>query len=298
MAALIGNGGIAVAKLLAGLVSGSVSIMAEAAHSVADTFNQVFLLIGLKQAERPADALHPFGYGKARFFWSFVTAVMLFVMGGFFSVYEGLHKLTDPIVTEFDPFWGYVVLSVAFVFEAMSLAVAIRAAAPHTKKSGGFLKGLKTTSNVTLLTVIFEDSAALIGLALAFFGLFLSERLNNPAIDGVFSIMIGVLLFGVAIFIARISRDYLLGRGVRPEVHAILEHTISSHPAVVRVYDLLTMYISPDDILVVAHVEVVDDRDTEFIEKAIDEIERGLQRAVPEVKYVFIEPEAAKDRIL
>jgi cation diffusion facilitator family transporter len=298
MAALIGNGAIAVAKLLAGLVSGSVSIMAEAAHSMADTFNQVFLLIGLKQAERPADALHPFGYGKARFFWSFVTAVMLFVMGGFFSVYEGLHKLTDHAVTEFDPFWGYVVLSVAFVFEAVSLAVAIRAAAPQTKKSGGFLKGLKKTSNVTLLTVIFEDTAALIGLALAFFGLFLSERLNNPAIDGMFSIMIGILLFGVAIFIARISRDYLLGRGVRPEVHSTLERIISSHPAIVRVHDLLTMYISPDDVLVVAHVNVVDKHDTEFIEKAIDEIERELQLTVPEVKYVFIEPEAAKDRVL
>jgi divalent metal cation (Fe/Co/Zn/Cd) transporter len=206
--------------------------------------------------------------------------------------------LADPVATEFDPFWGYVVLSVAMVFEAASLAVAIRAASPHTKKSGGFIKGLRKTSNVTLLTVIFEDTAALIGLALAFFGLFLSQRLNNPAIDGMFSIMIGILLFGVAIFIARISRDYLLGRGVRPEVHATLEHTISSHPAVVRVHDLLTMYISPDDILVVAHVDIMDDHDTEFIEKAIDEIERQLQRAVPEVKYVFIEPEATKDRVL
>lgn len=294
IAALIGNGGIAIAKFLAALVSGSVSLFAETAHSIADTFNQVFLLIGLQRAKRPADAQHPFGYGKARFFWSFVTAITLFVVGGFYSVYEGVNKFLSPAGEAVDPYWGYVVLSIALVFEGASLAVALRAAAAHTKGKGGIVKGLRKSADTTLITVIFEDAAALVGLVLAFFGLYLAEKLHNPAIDGLFSIFIGIVLFAVAVYLARRSRDFLIGKGVPPKTKAMLERVIGSHPAIVGVKDVLTMYLSPDDILVVAHVDFADHYDAGYVEKAIEDIEKELMRRMPKIKHVYIEPERQK----
>ena len=289
IAALLGNGAITIGKLIAGMMSGSVSILAEAAHSFADTFNQVFLLIGLWVAKRPPDSRHPFGYGKARFFWSFVTAVMLFVMGGFFSVYEGVRKILDPHPVG-DVFWAYVVLGVAFVFELGSLAVAVRAFRLQTG-SGSFFKRVKKTTDTTLLTVLFEDSAALIGLVLAFLGLWLSQTLNIPALDGAFSVFIGIVLFGVAVFLAKVSRDFLIGKGVPFDVQMKMEEVIMSHPCISALDELLTMYISPHDILVVAHVVVDEKCADRLIGNIIEEVEKALRETVPDIRYVFIEPE-------
>lgn len=295
-AALIGNGLIAVSKFIIGLISGSVALLAEAAHSVADTFNQVFLLISLRLSERPPDQEHPFGYGKERFFWAFVTAVMLFVVGAFFSIYEGVKKIANgELVSTTHFFWIYLALGLAFVFELVSLSMALFEVRHLVReKRKPLWEILKTSKDQTTKTVLVEDSAALLGVVIAALGTYLMQIFKNPIFDGGASVLIGVILLAIAVVLAQQSRRLLLGEAATEENVKKIREAILSHPQVKEIVDLLTMHLGPEKILIASHLNFKDNLSTDEIEKAIDEIERKISRALPEAAQSFIEAEKVK----
>jgi cation diffusion facilitator family transporter len=267
--------------------------MAEALHSVADTTNQVFLLLGLRFYKRPASEKHPFGHGKERFFWSFIAAIFIFGVGATYAVYEGIQKLSHPHPPE-RLNWAYWVLAISFVLEAASICLAIYQEVKEAHHEGlTFLEYLRESKDPTAKTVLFEDSAALLGILIAAVGLYLTEHHVGPGggafWDGVASIVIGLVLAVVAFVLGKTSRALLLGEAAsRKEVQAIIQ-AIESHPNVVRVVELLTMHLAPKEILINAHVKVRNDLKTEDIEKTIEEIEEQVKRAEPKVEKIFIE---------
>ena len=293
LGALFANGLIAILKLIAALITGSSGMMAEALHSVADTTNQVFLLLGLRFYKRPASEKHPFGHGKERFFWSFIAAIFIFGVGATYAVYEGIQKLSHPHPPE-RLNWAYWVLAISFVLESASISLAIYQEVKEAHHEGlTFFEYLRESKDPTAKTVLFEDTAALLGIVIAAIGLYLTEHHVGPGggafWDGVASIAIGLVLAVVAFVLARTSRALLLGEAASPkEVKAIIE-AIQSHPNVVRVVELLTMHLAPKEILINAHVKLRNDLKTEDIETTIEEIEAKVKRAEPKVEKIFIE---------
>jgi cation diffusion facilitator family transporter len=288
--ALGANASIAVAKLFAGLVSGSSALLAETAHSVADTMNQVFLLYSLRLSEREADAEHPFGYGKERFFWSFLAAVGIFVAGAGFSMYEGLDRVFGPAV-ESGPFGiAYAVLGFSLLAEGASLLRAWRHTRREAQKSqtthGRYLRASR---DPTTKTVLFEDSAAVVGVVLAFAGVALHQATGNQVYDGLASIAIAVLLATVAFALGRDTRDLLIGEAATPEERQAITDVLESHPAVDRVLQLLTMALAPDRLLVAARIDLADNLSAADVERASSEIERQLRERVPTVWQVFLD---------
>lgn len=299
-AALIGNALIALAKFVTAAISGSVALLAEGAHSVADTFNQVFLLISLSLGEKPPDEQHPYGHGKDRFFWAFVTAIMLFFLGAFFSIYEGTQKLLEAFRGEAisgTHFWSYIALGVAFVFESYSLSVGItetRKGMEEEKKT--FWQFFRTSKDPTLKTVLFEDTAALLGLVFALVGIYLVDATGSHWWDGLASILIGIVLAAVAFMLAAQSRGLLLGAAADREDRKKIRKALTSSEKVSKVIDILTMHLSPEEILVTSHVELEEVKSAQEIEETIDSLEREIQKEVPEAKLIFIEPQSGDKR--
>jgi cation diffusion facilitator family transporter len=288
--ALGANAAIAVAKLFAGLVSGSSALLAETAHSVADTMNQVFLLYSLRLSEREADAEHPFGYGKERFFWSFLAAVGIFVAGAGFSMYEGLDRVLGP-AEEAGPFGvAYGVLGFSLLAEGASLLRAWRHTRREAEKSQTtHVRYLRASRDPTTKTVLFEDSAAVIGVVLAFAGVALHQATGNQVYDGLASIAIAVLLATVAVALGRDTRDLLIGEAATPEERQAIMEVLETHPAVDRVLQLLTMALAPDRLLVAARIDLADNLSAADVERASSEIERQLRERVPTVWQVFLD---------
>jgi cation diffusion facilitator family transporter len=288
--ALGANLSIAVAKLVAGLISGSSALLAETAHSVADTMNQVFLFYSLQLSEREADAEHPFGYGKERFFWSFLAAVGIFVAGAGFSLYEGLHRVFGPS-QESGPFAiAYAVLAFSLVAEGASLARAWRQTRREAReRRTSHVDYLRASRDPTTKTVLFEDSAAVVGVVLAFAGVALHEATGNQVYDGLASIAIAVLLATIAFGLGRDTRKLLIGEAATPEERQAITEVLESHPAVDRVLELLTMALAPDRLLVAARVDLADGLSAVEIERASTEIERQLRERVPTVWQVFLD---------
>jgi len=291
--ALFFNGVIAILKLAAALITGSSGMMAEALHSIADTTNQVFLLLGLRFYKRPASEKHPFGYGKERFFWSFIAAIFIFGVGATYAIHEGIVKLSHPHAPEHLE-WAYWVLGISFVLEAGSIALAIYQEVKEAHHEGlTFFAYLRDSKDPTAKTVIFEDSAALLGIVIAGVGLYLTEHHSGPGDgaywDGVASILIGLVLSVVAFVLARTSRGLLLGEAANPKsVRAIIQ-AIESHPNVVKVIELLTMHLAPKQILINAHINVRDELVTSDIVKTVEEVEELIKRAEPKVEMIFLE---------
>jgi cation diffusion facilitator family transporter len=304
LGALFANGLIAVLKLVAAVITGSSGMMAEALHSVADTTNQVFLLLGLRFYKRPASTKHPFGYGKERFFWSFIAAIFIFGVGATYAIYEGIAKLRHPHAPEHFE-WAYGVLAISFVLEAGSIGLAIFQEVKEARHEGmSFSTYLRESKDPTAKTVLFEDSAALLGIIIAASGLLLTEHQvggNAGAYwDGVASIAIGLVLAVVAFLLARSSRGLLLGEAATPTVVARIKEAIESHPNVERVVELLTMHLAPKQILINSHVKLRQDLVTGDIEKTVEEIEERIKRAEPKVEMIFLETardEAAVDHV-
>jgi cation diffusion facilitator family transporter len=291
--ALFANGLIAVLKLAAAFVTGSSGMMAEALHSVADTTNQVFLLLGLRFYRRPASQKHPFGYGMERFFWSFIAAIFIFGVGSTYAIYEGVVKLKHPHAPE-NLFWAYLVLGISFVLESASIALAIYQELKESRSEGlSFFQYLRESKDPTAKTVLFEDSAALLGIVIAATGLYLTEHHAGPGAgsywDGMASILIGVVLAIVAFVLARTSRALLLGEAASPKAVQAIKDAIESHPNVVKVVELLTMHLAPKQILINAHVNLRDDLMTNDIERTIEEIEQVIKKAEPKVEMIFLE---------
>jgi len=291
--ALFANAVIAILKLAAALITGSSGMMAEALHSIADTTNQVFLLLGLRFYRRPASKKHPFGYGKERFFWSFIAAIFIFGVGSTYAIYEGIVKLSHPHPPE-NLKWAYWVLGFSFLLEGASIGLAIYQETKEAQHDGlTFFAYLRESKDPTAKTVIFEDSAALLGILIAATGLFLTEHQSGPGDgaywDGVASILIGVVLAIVAFSLARSSRGLLLGEAASPKSRQAIRQAIESHPNVMKVIELLTMHLAPKEILINAHVNLRDDLMTDDIEQTNEEIESLIREAEPKVEMIFLE---------
>ena len=297
LGALFANGLIAVLKFVAALITGSSGMMAEALHSVADTTNQVFLLLGLRFYKRPASDKHPFGYGKERFFWSFIAAIFIFGVGSTYAIYEGIVKLNHPHPPT-NLGWAYVVLAISFVLEAASISLAIYQEQREAHHEGvSFFEYLKESKDPTAKTVLFEDSAALLGILIAGAGLLLTDYQVGGAAgaywDGIASIIIGLVLAVVAFVLAKTSRALLLGQAASPKVIEAIKNAIEGHPNVERAVELLTMHLAPRQILINAHVKLRNDLVTDEIEKTILEVEERIKNAEPKVEMIFLE--AARD---
>ena len=290
-AALIANLCIAVFKFVAALLSGSSSMLAEAYHSVSDTFNQVLLLIGLKASRRKPDAGHPFGHGKEQFFWSFMVAIILFAVAGGLSIKEGYEKLlhSEPI-TKIG--LAYMAIAVGLFFESIALRMAIRSIKAEMKreKHDNFFCAIRDSKDPTTLTVLFEDSLALVGLVIAAVALALVQLTGELLIDAIASIVIGTLLMVFAFFLAVETKKLLIGEGISTLKRSKIIEAVTSFDEVVRVIRFKSMHLSSDDVLLVLEIEYRDGLVVEELEKVNNRIEERIKALIPNVR-IYLEPE-------
>src|SRR4051812_8371561 len=286
--ALGANAGIAVAKGAAGLVSGSAAMLAEAAHSVADTANQIFLLTSLSSSERAPDAEHPFGYGKERFLWSFMAAIFIFVSGALFSIYEGVSRLLHGS-EEAGYTAAYIVLVLGIGLEGFSLVRAARQTKQDAARTRREVRRyVRTSRDPTTKTVLFEDSAAVTGLLLALVGLVLSQLTGSHVFDALASILIGGLLAVIAHALWRDTGGLLIGEAALPEEQEKLRGVLDECDGVDEVVELLTMALGPSSLLVAAKLDLAPELDSDEVEKLAADLEEKLRDAVPGVEYVFL----------
>ncbi len=289
-AALFGNLLIAVTKFGASAMTGSSAMLSEAVHSMVDTGNQGLLLFGLWRSKRPADATHPFGYGMELYFWAFVVAILVFAVGAGVSVYEGISKLRAPEPTT-SPYVNYIVLAIAMAFEAAAWTVAFR---EFQKTRGGrsILGAVRHSKDPIVFTVLFEDTAAMLGLIVAFVGIGLGQYYDNPLFDAGASILIGLILAATAVLLAVECKGLLIGEGASREVIAGIEDIIASRPGILRVNELLTMHLGPDDVLLNLSLDFADDLTSAEVEGAISALEGDIKQGFPEIRRVFIEAQS------
>lgn len=286
--AFLANFGIAIAKSWAAWLTGSGSMLAESIHSYADTGNQVLLYLGLTQSQRPPDAEHPLGYGKLSYFWSFIVALLLFSMGGLFSIYEGMHKLNHP--EALSQIWiAILVLIFAMVLEGFSLLGALREIR-HVRGERPFREWFKHTRNSELVVVLGEDIGALIGLILALGFLVLAAVTGDPIYDAIGSICIGVVLLFISIFIASRVRSLLLGRSADPEIQEAINAIILDQEDIEFVFNTITIQFGPDTMLA-AKIKMRPGIDIETAVNSINALERELKERIPNLKWSFIEPD-------
>ena len=288
--AFIANLGIALAKLAAALFTKSGSMLAESIHSFADCGNQVLLYMGLKQAQRPADALHPLGYGKLSYFWSFIVALMLFSMGGVFSIYEGWHKLSvhEPLNK---PWVALLVLGGSILLEAGSLAGCLREI-KKLRRGKSLRQWLASTRNAELVVVLGEDVAALVGLVLAMGFVALAMVTGNPVFDAVGSILIGVVLVCVSIFVALRIKSLIVGSSAEEELRLAIDAEISADPAIRQLLNAITLQMGPQ-VMLAAKVLMAPGLTIEEAVAKINKLEKRIKARFPEVAWCFIEPDDA-----
>ncbi len=293
LAALFANAAIAVGKLVAGLLTGSAALLAEAGHSVADTVNQVFLLIGINLSDTDADELHPHGYGKEAFFWSFLAAIFIFVAGATFSFYEGIRTAVENHEHErgvADLAIAFGVLGVALLFEIASITFAVRSLLAGARRKGwNIAQFLRKSPDLTTKTVLYEDSAAIMGLLLAALGLTLSELTGDEVWDAVASIAIGFVLVAVSVMLGTQARNMLLGAAANDEVREALRQVVSSFPEVDHIVRLLSMQLGTHSVLVTGELEVSRGLTTDEIEALITRIDARIAQELPEVRETFWE---------
>jgi len=288
--AIFANLGIAVAKGIAGLVSGSAAMLSEAAHSLADTTNQVLLLIAVKRSSRPADERHPFGYGRERYFWSLLAAVGIFVGGGVFAVYQGVSKLIEGGGESGHYALTYAVLGIAFVLEGVSWTQAVRQLRADARNTNRRFKDeLWATSDPSATTVFLEDTGALIGLLIAATGIGLSQVTGHHYWDPIASIVIGMLLAGIAYLLGRENRSLIIGEAADPRLRESIVSLMRSYPEVTSVDELLTMVTGRAQVLVAARVDLEDDLPASRVEAMARRMEAQIQQEHPWVHYFFLD---------
>ncbi len=292
--AIVANFAIAVTKFVAAFFTGSSAMISEGIHSLVDTGNQFLLLLGLKRSQQPADANHPFGYGKELYFWGLIVAVALFSLGGGLSFYEGISHLRHPAPLT-DPTWNYVVLALAFVFEGISWRVAMREFRKGIGE-GSVWSSLRTSKDPAIYTVVVEDTAALAGLIVAALGIWLGHTFENPALDGIASMVIGVILAGVAAFLVYESRGLIIGESAAPEVVAGVQRLAGADRAVQHARPPLTMHLGPAQILANLELEFLPDLETDEVAAAVERIEQAILHEYPEVQQIYIETKAFRGR--
>ena len=290
IAALLANLGIAVAKFVAFLVTGASSMLAEAIHSVADSGNQVLLLVGGKRAARAATPQHPFGYGRDRYIYAFIVSIVLFSVGGLFAVYEGVHKLQHPEELE-SPTWALGVLVVAIVLESFSLRTAIKETAAVKSPQEGYWRFIRTARAPELPVVLLEDSAALAGLGLALLGVSLSALTGSGTYDGVGTVAIGLLLLVVAVILAIETKSLLLGESATQQDQRKIVAALEAGADGPSVIHMKTLHLGPDEILVAAKIAVRHEDTAAGIARAIDAAESRIREAVPAARVIYLEPD-------
>lgn len=294
-AAIAGNLAIAVTKFIAAAFTGSSAMLSEGIHSVVDTGNGALLLLGVRNSKRPPDAKHPFGHGAEIYFWSLVVAILIFALGGGMSVYEGVTHIQHPNPIG-DPTWNYVVLGLAIVFESFSFYFAVKAFRKEQGKQGVW-ETIRGSKDPTTFTILFEDTAALLGLVVALIGIFLGHQLNNPYLDGAASITIGVILGIVAAFLAYESKGLLIGEGVNPQTLESIRAIAITDPAVTEIRNALTMHFGPHDVLLTLDIRFEKELTATEIAAAIEELEKKIQARHPEIKHVFIEAKSLTEAV-
>ncbi|HET8677385.1 MAG TPA: cation diffusion facilitator family transporter [Blastocatellia bacterium] len=289
-AAIAGNLAIAITKFVAAFITGSSAMLSEGIHSVVDTGNGALLLFGIRMSRKPADPSHPFGYGKELYFWTLIVAILIFAVGGGMSLYEGISHLKHPTELR-DPLWNYLVLGFALVFEGFAWGIAFKEFR-KTQGNMSLLKAVRASKDPTTFTVLFEDSAAMLGLLVAFLGIFLGHRLNNPYLDGVAAIIIGLILAVVAVLLAYESKGLLVGEGASRETIENICALAQKDPAVERVMPPLTMHFGPQEVLLNLDIKFRPGLSAEEIEAAVDRMEAAIRKRHPEIKRIFIEAES------
>jgi cation diffusion facilitator family transporter len=292
-AALIGNALIAVTKFIAAGVTGSSAMLSEGIHSVVDTGNQILLLYGLRRADKPADEKHPFGYGAELYFWSFVVAILIFALGSGISFYEGIHKFFDPHPIS-NPIVNYVVLGLAAAFESVAWLFAFREFR-RQKGPGSWIAAIRASKDPTVFTVLFEDTAAMLGLFAAFLGIAGAQHFGIAELDGVASIVIGVILAVTAVLLAIETKGLLIGEGASPEVVAMITNIANATEVVDQVNEIRTLHRGPQDILLALSLDFENNLTAGKVEDAIHDLEVAIKQQIPEVRRVFIEVQSARD---
>ncbi len=291
-AALVGNGLIAITKFAAAVITGSSAMFSEGIHSVVDTGNQVLLLHGMRMAKKPPEPRFPFGHGKEIYFWSFAVAILIFAVGSGVSLYEGVvHTLQPTPVT--NPMVNYIVLGFALLFEGIAWFFALT---EFTKAKGkwGYLEAVRRGKDPTMFVVLFEDSAAMLGIVVAFLGVFVSSHTGMYIFDGIASIIIGLILGGTAIWLAYETKGLLIGESANERVITGIREIIQNHDGVEHVNEVLTMHMGPNFILVNISIDFRDDIPAGELEVIIGQIDRHIKQAFSNVKRVFVEAESRR----
>jgi len=289
-AALAGNCLIAATKFAAAALTGSSAMVSEGIHSLVDTGNQVLLLFGLHQAKKPPDERFPFGHGKEVYFWSFVVAILIFGLGAGISIYEGVSHLLEPATLR-NALVNYVVLGLALAFEGAAWTIAYR---EFRKTQGklGWLRAVQSSKDPTVLVVLFEDSAAMLGLLIALAGVGLTQLTGDPTYDAAASIGIGVVLAVTAAWLASETKGLLIGERARPDVVEDIRRICRDLDKVVRVNEVLTMHMGPEYVLATLSLEFADALTITELERTIEDLNQRIRKAHPDVKKVFIEAES------
>jgi cation diffusion facilitator family transporter len=289
-AAIIANLAIAATKFTAAAFTGSSAMISEGIHSLVDTGNGGLLLLGLRQSKKPPDAEHPFDYGKELYFWALMVAFVIFAVGGGISAYEGLLHMLHPVPQE-NAIWNYVVLAFAFVFESISLFIALKSFS-RIKGRDRWWRAIQRSKDPTTFTVVFEDTAALLGLVVAALGVFLAEQLQNPYFDGAASIVIGLLLATVAALLGYETKGLLIGEGADRETLDHIRRLVESDPGVEEVKRSLTMHFGPDTVLLAMDLRFRNDLSAVEVEKCVDRIEANVRKHHENIKHIFIESDS------
>lgn len=289
-ASLAGDVAIAVTKFVAAAVTGSSAMIAEGIHSVVDSSNSLLLLLGIYRSRKPPDVQHPFGHGQELYFWTFIVAVVIFGVGGGLSVYEGITRVLHPEPLE-DITWNYIVLGAAMVFQLIASAVAFRQFRRVVRGQGVF-HAAHASKDPTIFAVVFEDAAGILGLVIAFLGIFLGRRLGVPVLDGVASIAIGVVLAAVAVFLAHESRSLLVGESADQQMVTVIRQLVEEDPSVVRMARPLTMYFGPQHVLLNLDIQFRAALSAADVASAVERLERKIRERFPVVHQIFIEARA------
>jgi len=295
-AALVGNGLISVTKFGAAIVTGSSAMFSEGIHSLVDTGNQGLLLFGMHRSKKPADEKHPFGYASEIYFWAFVVAILIFAVGSGVSIYEGIQKVLDPHEIT-DPMINYIVLLLAMLFEGVAWWIAFKEFNTRRGKNSIF-KAVLDSKDPTVFTVLFEDTAAILGLFVAFVGIYLSQTLNLPWLDGAASIVIGIILAGTAILLAYETMGLLIGEAADPNIVAAIEELIADSPTVTNLNEIRTLHRGPDDILLAVSLDFDDEMKVGEVQKVIYQLELAIKKRYPVVRRLFIEVQNVKHHVI
>jgi cation diffusion facilitator family transporter len=292
-AAILANLGIAVAKFVVAAITGSAAMLAEGIHSAVDTGNELLLILGEKVSNRAPDHRHPFGYGKAVYFWALIVALSIFSLGGGLSIYHGIHDLRQPRPIE-EPLWNYLVLAAAALFEGYSWNVSRKALNRYRRPGASLWQAVRASKDASVFTVFIEDSVALLGIVVAALGIGMGQLFDNPYLDPAASVVIGLLLVGAAFALARETGALLLGESMRPEQTQHLNEIFRSDPNIASVSRLLTMQLGPDDVLLTAAVQFNRGMRIDEVEQAIEQLERKVSEHYPSIQHIYFESGALR----